>query len=468
MSELIQSLNDMVWGAAMLCLIVGTGIFLMVRLKFRPLKNLGFALRQVCSRRSLSPENTGHGDMTPFESLMTTLAACIGTGNIVGVSSAMVLGGPGALLWMCVSSVFGLATIYAESVLGVKYRVTNHKGEMSGGPMYVLKQRLKPKWLGRALAFLFAVFTVLASFGIGNMTQSNSVSEAMFSSFSVPPWITGLITAALAGIVILSGVKAIGRVCANLVPVMAILYIVATLVIICLNIRNLPAGLSHILSEAFSLRAAGGGAMGTVLAQALRWGVARGVFSNEAGLGSAPIAAAAARTDSPARQGYINMTGVFFDTIVMCTLTGLAIAASGVLGAADPVTGEALTGGPLTIAAFSAALGPAGGYIVTLSLALFGFSTLIGWGYYGEKALEYLFRSDRARIWYRVTFIALIFVGATTTMRTVWDFSDAANGLMAVPNLICLLFLSGVVVRETDAFEVRRRREARRRGRFRR
>ncbi len=454
-ADILSNVNDFVWGPVMLTLLVGTGVFLMIRLKFRPLRNLGYALGQVFSRHSRGKGgNSDAGDISPFQSLMTALAATIGTGNIVGVATAMTLGGPGALFWMWISALFGLATKYGESVLAVHYRAKNQNGEMSGGPMFSIKNGFKVKWLGTILAGAFAIFAVIASFGIGNLTQINSIADAVASTFQIPTWITGLVIAVLVGVVLLGGIQSIGKVSSKIVPVMAVFYGVGCLIIIIVNINQMPSGLSQIMSSAFSPNSILGGVAGFTFATALRFGVARGVFSNEAGLGSAPIAAAAAKTDHPCRQGYINMTGTFFDTIIVCTLTGLAIACSGALGTLD-ANGELVTGASLTIAAFSSTLGPVGGYIVTVGLILFAFSTILGWSYYGEKSLEYLVRSPKARYVYRAIFAAVVFIGAITTLKIVWDFSDTANGLMAIPNLICLLVLSNVIVKQTDDFDAK-------------
>ena len=455
-SDVLSKVNDFVWGPVMLVLLVGTGLFLTIRLKFLPWRNLGFALRSVFSKADRS-KGESEGDITPFQSLMTALAATIGTGNIVGVATAMVLGGPGAIVWMWISALFGLSTKYAESVLAVKYREVNDAGEMAGGPMYAMKNGFKRKWIGTPLATLFAVFAVLASFGIGNMTQANSIAGALQNTFGVPKMITGAIITVLAITILRGGIKSIGRVCEKIVPFMAILYFVSGIVVIIINIKNLPSGAAEIFSMAFSVKAVAGGVGGSVVAsmlQAMRWGVARGVFSNEAGLGSAPIAAAAAKTDHPSRQGYINMTGTFFDTLVVCSVTGLVIASSGVLGQVNEATGELLTGADLTIAAFRTALGSAGGWLVSIGIMLFAFSTILGWEYYGEKSLEFLVRSTKANKVYRLFFSLIAFVGATTTLQIVWDFSDTMNGLMAIPNLICLLVLSNVVAKECFEFQI--------------
>lgn len=446
-SSIIASVNDFVWGPIMLALLVGTGVFLTIRLKFLPWRNLGYALKSVFAKQDKAAEARDKGDISPFQSLMTALAATIGTGNIVGVATAMVLGGPGALVWMWISALFGLSTKYGESVLAVKYRETNEKGEMCGGPMYALKNGFKNKTIGKILAFLFSLFAVIASFGIGNMTQANSISGAINSTFGVPTWITGIVITVLALVVLLGGIKSIGKVCATLVPFMAVFYFIGGIIVIGINFQNVPDGLAQIFSMAFSAQAMAGGVGGTVIASALRYGVARGVFSNEAGLGSAPIAAAAAKTDHPSRQGYINMTGTFFDTIIVCSVTGLVIASSGALGTTD-ASGAVLTGVNLTIAAFFSGLGVAGSWLVTIGIALFAFSTILGWEYYGEKSLEYLVNHQVVTKIYRFVFALIAFVGATMTLQTVWDFSDTMNGLMAIPNLICLLVLNKVIAEE--------------------
>ncbi|WP_303871627.1 sodium:alanine symporter family protein [Acetobacterium wieringae] len=453
-SDIISAVNNFVWGPIMLALLMGTGIFLTVRLKFKPWLNLGYALKSVFAKQDKTHKDDS-GDISPFQSLMTALAATIGTGNIVGVATAMVLGGPGALVWMWISALFGLSTKYAESVLAVKYRETNAKGEMAGGPMYAMKNGFKNKKIGLVLAFLFSLFAAVASFGIGNMTQANSIAGAVNGTFGVPTWITGLILMALAFMVILGGIKSIGRVTGVIVPFMAVFYVLAALVVIVINIQNVPAGLAEIFTMAFSPAAMAGGVGGTIIASvltAMRWGVARGVFSNEAGLGSAPIAAAAAKTDHPSRQGYINMTGTFFDTICVCSITGLVIASSGALGTLD-ASGEILMGANLTIAAFQSALGPIGGFIVTVGIALFAFSTILGWEYYGEKSLEYLIKAPIAVTIYRIIYCLVVFVGATTALEIVWNLSDAMNGMMAIPNLISLLVLSSVVAKECSEFQ---------------
>lgn len=452
--EIIHAINNFVWGPYMLALLVGTGVFLTIRLKFLPWRNLGYALKSVFSSAKGGPQQ--EGDITPFQSLTTALAATIGTGNIVGVATAMVSGGPGALVWMWLSAFFGLSTKYAESLLAVKYRETNEDGEMAGGPMYVMKNAFPIPAVGKVLAVAFSLFAVLASFGIGNMTQANSIATGLYTTFGIPTGITGVVITVLVLVVLVGGIQSIGKVCEKVVPFMAVLYFLSGVLVLLINFRNLPSGIREIFAMAFSVKAVAGGVSGSIVASmlsALRWGVARGVFSNEAGLGSAPIAAAAARTDHPSRQGYINMTGTFFDTLVVCTVTGLVIASSGQLGAVDSETGKMLMGANLTIAAFRSALGPFGSWLIAIGISLFAFSTILGWEYYGEKSLEFLARSTKVNKIYRLVFSLMVCIGATQTLTVVWDFSDTMNGLMAIPNLICLLVLSGTVARECFEFQ---------------
>jgi len=449
-SEMLNDLNNFVWGPIMLTLLVGTGIFLTIRLKFLPWRNLFYAIKMIMQKKS-----EHEGDLSPFQSLMTALSATVGTGNIVGVATAMVLGGPGAIVWMWISAAFGLSTKYGESVLAVKYRETNSVGEMSGGPMYAMKNGIGGT-LGKVMAAAFAFFAVCASFGIGNMTQANSISSAFQSSFGWSGEITGIILVIFSLLVLMRGVHSIGKVSSFIVPSMAFFYILFTVIIIIVNFENVPGGLAIMFQMAFSVEAVAGGVGGSIIASmltAMRWGVARGVFSNEAGLGSAPIAAAAARTDHASRQGYVNMTGTFFDTMIICFLTGLVIASSGMLGAVDPETGKLVSGAPLTILAFSTVYGEGAKYIVSVALALFAYSTILGWEYYGEKSLEYLI-SDRKVIYaYRFIFSCITFIGATQTLDVVWNFSDTMNGLMAIPNLICLLILNKDIAEECFHYE---------------
>lgn len=452
-SELIQKIDDFVWGPAMLVLMVGTGIILTVRTRFLTWRNLGHAIKSTFSKEARSTK--GDGDVSSFSALTTALAATIGTGNIVGVATAMVSGGPGALVWMWISAAFGLSSKFSECMLAVKYREINEKGEMCGGPMYTMRNALKHKKLGAVMGWLFAFFATIASFGIGNMTQGNSISSALQATFHVPVEATGVVISILVLIIIIGGIKTISSVSSVVVPVMALFYMLCGLIVIFGNLHNLPAGLSMIFQMAFSVKAIGGGMCGTIVASmmnAMRFGVARGVFSNEAGMGSAAISASAASTDSPVQQGYINMTGTFWDTIVVCTITGLAIASSGVLGMTD-ASGELIEGSALTIEAFKTVLGTPGAWLVSIGITLFAFSTILGWEYQGEKAWEYLMGTHRYNMIYRIVFSLVVYIGCTQTLKLVWSFSDIANALMAIPNLICLLLLSGEVAEDIRTYQ---------------
>ena len=453
-AEIVSKVDDFVWGPVMLVLLVGTGIFLTFRTRFLTWRNLGYALKSTLSKEART-KSRGEGDVSPFSALTTALAATIGTGNIVGVATAMVSGGPGALVWMWISAAFGLTSKFSECMLAIKYREVNEKGEMSGGPMYTMKKGLKNKKLGAVLAWFFALFAVIASFGIGNMTQGNSISGAIKATFHVPTGVTGIVITVLSLLIIVGGIKSISKVSSVVVPVMAIFYVICGVIVIIGNIANLPAGVAMIFKMAFSVKAVGGGLCGTIVASmmnAMRYGVARGVFSNEAGMGSAAITAAAATTDNPVRQGYINMTGTFWDTIVVCTITGLAIASSGVLGMTD-ADGALLTGSDITIAAFQTVLGSGGGWLVTIGITLFAFSTILGWEYHGEKAFEYLLGTHKYNMVYRVVFSLIAYFGCTQTLSLVWNFSDIANALMAIPNLICMLLLSGEISKDIRDFQ---------------
>ena len=453
-AEIVSKVDDFVWGPVMLVLLVGTGIFLTFRTRFLTWRNLGYALKSTLSKEART-KSRGEGDVSPFSALTTALAATIGTGNIGGVATAMVSGGPGALVWMWISAAFGLTSKFSECMLAIKYREVNEKGEMSGGPMYTMKKGLKNKKLGAVLAWFFALFAVIASFGIGNMTQGNSISGAIKATFHVPTGVTGIVITVLSLLIIVGGIKSISKVSSVVVPVMAIFYVICGVIVIIGNIANLPAGVAMIFKMAFSVKAVGGGLCGTIVASmmnAMRYGVARGVFSNEAGMGSAAITAAAATTDNPVRQGYINMTGTFWDTIVVCTITGLAIASSGVLGMTD-ADGALLTGSDITIAAFQTVLGSGGGWLVTIGITLFAFSTILGWEYHGEKAFEYLLGTHKYNMVYRVVFSLIAYFGCTQTLSLVWNFSDIANALMAIPNLICMLMLSGEIAKDIRDFQ---------------
>ena len=453
--EVLKVVDDFVWGPVMLILLVGTGIFLTIRTKFLPWRNLGYALKSTLSKEARTKKEGGAGDISPFSALTTALAATIGTGNIVGVATAMVSGGPGALVWMWISAAFGLTSKFSECMLAIKYREVNENGEMSGGPMYTMKKAFKNKAAGSVLGWLFALFAVIASFGIGNLTQANSISESINATFGVSPVVVGVVLTIIALIIIVGGIKWISKVSSVVVPFMAIFYVIGGIIVIIGNIQNVPQGICDIFKMAFSVQAVGGGLCGSITAammNAMRFGVARGVFSNEAGMGSAAITAAAAHTDNPVRQGYINMTGTFWDTIVVCTITGLCIASSGVLGTVDE-SGAMIKGAALTILAFKTVLGELGAVLVTIGIALFAFSTILGWEYHGEKAFEYILNTPKFNMVYRIIFSLIAYVGATTALDIVWNFSDIANALMAIPNLICLLYLSGEVAKDMEDFQ---------------
>lgn len=442
MHAFLEKASDIIWGVPLLVLLVGTGIFLTFRLGFLQVTQLPYALRLVFTRNQ---DKKSEGDISHFQSLMTAMAATVGTGNIVGIATAVVLGGPGAIFWMWVAGFFGMATKYGEAILAVKYRVKDDNGEMAGGPMYYLEHGLKQKWLG----VLFAIFGALAAFGIGNGTQSKAVADMMNSTFSVPFWVTGIALVLFAGAVILGGIKWIGRVTAFFVPFMAAFYILAGIVVMITNYELVPGAISTIFSAAFSSEAALGGAVGA----AIRFGVARGLFSNEAGLGSAPIAAAAAKTDMPGRQALVSMTQVLIDTLIICSITGITIVMSG-LWKEDGISGSSLTAD-----AFGVLIGDAGPYLITFGILFFASSTILGWGYYGEKCFQYLFKNPTAVKVYRVIFVLFIFVGATANLETVWVLADVLNGLMAIPNLIGLLGLSGIIILETKRFQQKRKEE---------
>lgn len=442
--EIIKQLNEYVWGPWMLVLLIGTGIYLMLRLKFLPLRNLKKALLWA-----LGKESRG-GGVSSFSALTTELAATIGTGNIVGVSTAMVLGGPGALLWMIAAGIIGMATKLTESSLAVKYRTVNDHGESVGGPMYVLEKAFRGHKIGKLPAGVFAVFAVLASLGMGNMTQSNSIAEALKSVFQVPLEKTGLVLTIATILVVLGGIKRISRLTGLIVPFMGVLYMAGTLLVILTHWRNIPEGIAEIVMMALYPRALAGGVAGSMtvsMLESLRWGVSRGVFSNEAGLGVSGISASAAETTDYIRQGYISMTSVFLDTCVICLATGLALSSSGVLGMVDE-NGVPIAGIGLTIAAFETSFGAFGTYFVTLCIVLFAFATIIGWAYQGEKAFEYLVKRTSRCIWYRFFYGFAAFLGAVCSLEVVWDFSDMCNGLLVVPNLIGVLILSKSITRE--------------------
>ena len=457
----LQQADRIVWGPWLIFLLLGCGCYLMINLRFLPLRNLLAALGLVF--HSKSRKGTDGEGVSSFSALTTELAATIGTGNIVGVATAMVLGGPGALFWMLLSGIIGLSTKLVESTLCVRYRVRDHKRKPVGGPMYVLQNAFPYRRMGRILAVLFAIFAVLASFGMGNMTQGNSIAEALAVTFGVGRTATGLVLGILTILVILGGIDKIARVTEYLVPCMAVFYLFGTGMVIFTHLHNLPAGIWQILWGAFCPEAMAGGSIGFLCSvgngiacsgrQAMRYGVSRGVFSNEAGLGAAGISAACADTTDAVRQGYISMTGVFIDTIVICSLTGLAIASSGMLGQRD-AQGELLNGTALMIAVFSATFGRVGEWMLTLSIALFAFATIIAWEYQGEKAFEYLMGRCHRTGWYRVGYGIAAFLGAVCSLEAVWDFSDICNGLMAVPNLLAVVMLSKGICREIRSYKL--------------
>jgi len=435
LTEFITSLNGIVWGPLMLILILGTGLYLMYGLEFMPLRRIGYSFRLLWQGR----QEKGEGDIAPFNALMTSLSATIGTGNIAGVATAIFLGGPGALFWMWCTALVGMATKYAEAVLAVKYREVDSKGLHIGGPMFYIKNGLKPHW--GWLGTCFAAFGALAGFGIGNTIQANSVADVMHDTFAIPHMITGIIIAVLAAMVLLGGIKRIAKVAGKLVPLMALAYVTAGVIILVLNAEALPHAISLIFTHAFTPIAATGGFAGAAVWAAIRFGVARGIFSNEAGLGSAPIAHAAATTDSPVLQGHIAMLGTFIDTIILCSITGLVIITSGAWSQGE-------TGASLSSAAFESTLPGFGSYIVTIGLSIFAFTTILGWSFYSEKCVEYLF-GEGAITGFRWLWIIAVPVGATASLDFMWLVADTLNALMAVPNLIALILLSPVVFRLT-------------------
>lgn len=431
-------INGIVWGPPILILIVGTGIYLTVRTNFFAITKLGYVLKQTLFKM-FSKEQHGEGEVTAFQAVATALAATVGTGNIAGVATAIASGGPGAVFWMWIAAVFGMTTKYAEVVLAVKYREKTEDGRFIGGPMYYIEKGLNQKWL----AYLFAFFGALAAFGIGNMTQSNSIAVAMETSFNIPPLAMGIIVAIAAGAVVIGGLKRIAQVTELLVPFMAAFYILGGLIIIILNIGQLPAAIATIVKSAFTGQAALGGFAGATVMQAMRYGVARGVFTNEAGLGSAPIAHAAATTDHPGRQGLWGVFEVWIDTLIIATITALAITLTGVWE-------SGVSGAALTMSAFQSVI-PIGNYLVSIGLLLFAFSTILGWEYYGERCAEYLLGPSIIKV-YRIIFIPFIVIGAIGGLEFIWDLADTLNGLMAIPNLIGVVFLSPVVVKLTKEF----------------
>ncbi len=448
LTQLVGIVNGFVWGPIIIVFLVGTGFILTLGTRVIQFRKMGYAFKLLFSK-----ENMGEGDITPFQALMTSLAATIGTGNIAGVAGAIASGGPGAVFWMWLTAAVGGATKYAEALLAVKYRTTNQEGEKSGGPMYYIKNGLNEKFGGQWawLGWLFALFGVFASFGIGNMAQSNSIASSLHTTLKIPPMFTGAVIAIVVGVVIIGGIKSIGRVTEKIVPFMAVIYVVGALIIIIKNGAMIGTAFSMIFGNAFTAKAVGGGLFGTVI----RYGVARGVFSNEAGLGSAPIAHAASQNDDPVKQGIIASLGSFLDTIVVCTMTALVILTSGLITIAPDglmVVQDGLSGAPLTTTAFQVSFGYFGGFIVSFGLIFFAFSTILGWFYYGSKCLEYLAGVTAIKI-YKVIFVLMVFFGSFYKSDLVWDLSDTFNGAMAIPNLVALLLLAPVIFQMTRDYE---------------
>lgn len=446
LTKFLDPLYGWIWGAPLLILLVGIGIYLTIVLKGLQFRYLGYALKLVMlGQKKVKKGEEVTGDISHFASLMTALAATIGIGNIAGVATAITVGGLGALFWMWMTALIGMAIKYAEALLAVKYRVRDANGEMCGGPMYFIEYGLGWKWL----AFAFALFGAIAAFGGGNMLQANSVADVMQKVFEIDPLWTGIALAAFTGATILWGIKSIGSVASLLVPFMAIFYIIGAVAILITHIDKIPFAMWQIISSAFTGQAAFGGFAGSTLLIALQVGISRGLMTSEAGLGTASIAAAAAKTDVPGRQAVVSMTGCFLATIIMCSATGLVLAVTDVFGTTT-ADGKILNGASMTVAAFSSVF-PWGGYIVTIGLLLFAFTTLVGWAYYGEKCVEYIFGS-RSVMWYRGVFTLMVIPGAILELDIVWKISDICNGLMAFPNLIAICALSGVVIKETKDF----------------
>ncbi|MDE9552091.1 alanine/glycine:cation symporter family protein [Xenorhabdus bovienii] len=433
-TQWLNAINGIVWGIPMLVGILGIGIFMQIRLSFLPIRKLGTGFKLLFQKN----EQRGEGQISPFNALMTALSATIGTGNIAGVATAVVMGGPGALFWMWMTALLGMATKYSEAVLAVRFRETDKNGNYVGGPMYYIKNGLGKKWIW--LGTLFAFFGSIAGFGIGNTVQANSVADVLQSNFGIEKTVTAGILVILVGAVLIGGIKRISDVAGKLVPVMTVGYFGAGIIVLVLNITAIPEAFVLIIKSAFTPVAAQGGFAGAAVWAAIRFGVARGVFSNEAGLGSAPIAHAAAKTQNPIRQGLIAMLGTFIDTIIVCSVTGLTIVITG-----GWLTGE--TGATLTASSFSAVI-PGGNYIVAVALAIFAFTTILGWSFYGEKCIQYLL-GPKAIVPFRIAWIIALPIGATQSLNFVWLLADTLNAMMAIPNLIALALLSPIVYRLT-------------------
>lgn len=444
LTQFVTAINDIVWGPPMLVLILGTGLFLQLRLKLLPIMKIGAGFAMVWSGRK--PAADAPGEISPYAALMTALAATVGTGNIAGVATAIALGGPGALFWMWMTALVGMATKYAEVVLAVHYRETDANGEHVGGPMYAIKNGLGRKW--RWLGAAFALFGGLAGFGIGNMVQSNSIADVMQSTFGVAPWLSGVVMTALTGFVLLGGIKRIGAVAEKLVPFMCVGYVAASLLVLGLYADRIPDAFALIFTHAFSPAAATGGFAGAAIMMAMRYGVARGIFSNEAGLGTAGIAQAAGRSKNAVESGLVGMMGTFIDTIIVCTMTGLVLIVTGAWS-------SGLKGAALTSSAFATALPGVGEYLLAISLAVFAYTTILGWAYYGEKCWEYLVGTSVEKP-YRLVWTLFVMVGAVTQLDFVWLVADTLNAFMAVPNLIALLLLSPIVARLSREYFARK------------
>ena len=449
LTTILDEISGFVWGPFFLIpLLLGAGLYLTIRLggiqftKLIPALTLG-----IIKRKDAGSE----GDISQFQALTTALAATIGTGNIVGVATALAIGGPGALFWMWITGLVGMASKYSEAYLGVRFRGTDTAGEKSGGPQYYLERGIKGP-IGKILGLAFAIFAVIACFGIGNMTQGNAIASNVESSWNIPIWVTGLILTVMVMVVLVGGIKSIGRVTAGLVPLMVVFYVLGGLYILLVNFGALPAAFAQIFTEAFTGSSATGGFAGAAIIFVIQYGVARGMFSNESGLGSAAIAAAAAQTTHPVRQGLVSMTQTFIDTIIVVSITGLVIISTGTWNQTDPATGEQISAALMTGEAFSHGLpGQWGHWVVTIGLVLFAFSTMLAWSYYGERNIERLFGRSLVMP-FRIFFSLIVFVGATAELEVVWLFSDIFNGLMALPNLIGLLVLSGLIARETKYY----------------
>jgi len=447
LTAIVTSINNFVWGPPMLVLILGTGLYLQLRLGLMPLRRIFMGFRMVWKSRQA--EAGAKGEITPYAALMTALAATVGTGNIAGVATAIAIGGPGALFWMWMTALVGMATKYAEVLLAVHFREVDDRGEHIGGPMYAIKNGLGKRWAWLGVAF--ALFGGLAGFGIGNMVQSNSIAAALDASFGVSPWVSGVVLMVLTGFVLLGGVKRIGAVAAKLVPAMCVGYIAASLLVLGLYAQEIPAAFGLIFTHAFTPLSAVGGFTGATLMLAMRYGVARGIFSNEAGLGTAGIAQAAGQTKDAAESGMVGMMGTFIDTILVCTMTGLVIIVTGLWS-------SGLTGAALSSGAFGAALPGFGQYFVAIALTVFAFTTILGWAYYGEKCWGYLFGSNII-LPYRALWTLFVLVGAVTQLDFVWLLADTLNAFMAFPNLVSLVLLSPVVSKLTTDYFERKRRE---------